>query len=54
MQKELSNVSFEPGSEIILLKPYHVQLPAYMKLSDDETLLLEKLQERLRTHGEVG
>ena len=54
LQKELSNVSFEPGTESILLKPYQVHLPAYMKLSEDETALLEKLQERLRTHGEVG
>lgn len=50
----MSNVSFEPGIEAVILKPYHVQLPEYMKLSQDETVLLEKLQERLRTHGEVG
>ena len=54
LRKELSNVAFEPGLESILLKPYQVQLPAHIKLSDEETALLEKLQERLRTHGEVG
>jgi len=34
--------------------PYKIKLPSHISFSEEEVHLLELLQERLRTHAEVG
>ncbi|CAK3831769.1 related to HPP family [Lecanosticta acicola] len=55
LRRELSNrVDYIDGLENVHIEPYHIQLPHHVRLSDDEIMLLVKVQERIRTHGEVG
>lgn len=54
LRREFSNVDFVDGVEDVHIRPYKIQLPHHVELSDDEIRLVERIQERLRTHGEVG
>lgn len=55
LRRELSNrVEFVDGLEDVHIRPYMIQLPHHVRLSDEEVMLLETIQERLRKHGEVG
>ncbi|KAK4501486.1 hypothetical protein PRZ48_007295 [Zasmidium cellare] len=55
LRRELSNrVDFVDGIEDVHIRPYKIQVPHHLELSDDEVEVIEKIQERLRTHGEVG
>ncbi|KAF7192593.1 Transmembrane protein [Pseudocercospora fuligena] len=54
LQRELSNrVDFVDGIEDVHIRAYRIELPHHLKLEDEEVMLLEKIQERLRTHGEI-
>ncbi|KAF2170828.1 hypothetical protein M409DRAFT_18801 [Zasmidium cellare ATCC 36951] len=55
LRRELSNrVDFVDGIEDVRIRPYKIQLPHHVELSDEEIMVVERIQERLRTHGEVG
>lgn len=54
LRRELSNrVEFVDGIEDVHIRAYRIELPHHLKLEDEEVMLLEKIQERLRTHGEI-
>ena len=54
LRRALTNVDFVEGSQDIHILAYKIQMPSHIDLMQDEITLLEKLQERIRTHGEVG
>lgn len=45
------NVQFVEGLEDVHIKPFMIQLPQHAKLSSEEVLVLESIQERLRTRA---
>ncbi|EME43017.1 hypothetical protein DOTSEDRAFT_173598 [Dothistroma septosporum NZE10] len=57
LRRELSNplasVEFVDGMEDVHITPYKIQMPHHLKLEDDEVLFIERIQERLRMHGEI-
>lgn len=54
LRRELSNrVDFVDGIEDVHVRAYRIELPHHLKLEDEEVMLLERIQERLRTHGEI-
>ncbi|KAI5364957.1 hypothetical protein Slin15195_G044950 [Septoria linicola] len=55
LRRELSNrVDFVEGLEEIHITSYQIRMPHHVKLDDHEVMLLENIQERLRTHGEIN
>ena len=54
LHQELRHMSIVDGIEMVKISPYQIELPSHLQLSDDEVVLLEHLQNRLQTHGEVG
>ena len=55
LNRELSsNVELIDGIEEMHIMPYKIQLPSHISFSEEEVSLMESLQERLRTHAEVG
>ncbi|KAK5133179.1 hypothetical protein LTR08_008115 [Meristemomyces frigidus] len=54
LRQELDNIDFVEGLEDIHILAYRIRMPSHLDLTQDEVTLLEKLQERIRTHGEVG
>ncbi|EME81985.1 uncharacterized protein MYCFIDRAFT_211512 [Pseudocercospora fijiensis CIRAD86] len=54
LRREFSNrIDFVDGVEDVHIRAFRIELPRYLKLEDAEVMLLEKIQERLRMHGEV-
>jgi hypothetical protein len=49
-----NNVDFVPEAQEVRLLPYKIQLPGHIEISPEEIKVLQNLQERMRTHGEVG
>ena len=55
LRRELSNrVDFTEGVEDIHITAYRIQMPHHIKLDDDEIMMLQNLQDRIRTHGEIN
>jgi hypothetical protein len=53
LRRELSNrVEFVDGQDVHV-RPYMIQLPHHATLSDEEVMVLERIQERLRKRNEV-
>lgn len=54
LRREFSNhVDFIDGIEDIHVRAYRIELPRHLELDDAEIMLLEKIQERVRMHGEI-
>lgn len=49
-----THVDFSESTNELHVMPYKIMMPAHLELSDDEIMLLGQLQERIRTHSEVG
>lgn len=57
LRRELSNrnrVDFTAGVEDIHITADRIQMPHHVKLDGHEILMLENLQERIRTHGGIN
>ena len=54
LRRALTNVDFVEGSQNIQILAYKIKMPSHIDLTQDEIALLETLQERIRTHDEVG
>lgn len=54
LRRELSNrVQFVPGLRDVHIRPYMIELPHHADLSDEEVMLLGRIQERLRKKSEI-
>ncbi|KAK4539803.1 hypothetical protein LTR36_010337 [Oleoguttula mirabilis] len=49
-----NNIDFIDGAEDIHIMAYQLRMPTHIDLTQEEAAVIEKLQERIRMHAEVG